>query len=149
MYFQVSTLFSLALALASALHVLAQTTQTTLSYDANYDNANLSLSRVACSDGPNGLESKNYTTLGSLPDFPFVGGVFTVDGWNSPQCGTCYAVTYGDVTINVLAVDVSKAGFTISQEGMDALTHNQAVALGRVNVTYELVDPQACGLPSA
>ncbi|KIJ16027.1 hypothetical protein PAXINDRAFT_113779 [Paxillus involutus ATCC 200175] len=141
------TLFILAL--ASALHVLAQTTQTTLSYDTNYDNANLSLSQVACSDGPNGLETKNYTTLGSLPGFPFVGGAFTVAGWNSPQCGTCYAVTYGAVTINVLAVDVSKTGFTISQAGMNALTNNQAAALGRVNVTYVLVAPQACGLPSA
>ncbi|KIK90523.1 hypothetical protein PAXRUDRAFT_151730 [Paxillus rubicundulus Ve08.2h10] len=140
--------FSTLFALASALHVLAQTTQTTLSYDPNYDNANLPLSNVACSDGPNGLESKNYTTLGSLPNFPLLGGVYTVEGWNSPQCGTCYAVTYNGVTVNILAVDVSKEGFTISQQAMDVLTDDQAVALGRINVAYALVTPQACGLSS-
>ncbi|KAF9219117.1 Cerato-platanin [Gyrodon lividus] len=146
MYF--ATLITTLLAFVSALPVLAQTTETTLSYDPNYDNADLSLSKVACSDGPNGLETKNYTTLDSLPSFPFVGGVYTIEGWNSAQCGTCYAVTYANTIVNILAVDVSKTGFTVSEAAMNTLTNNQAVALGRINVTFELAEPEACGMPS-
>lgn len=65
-----STVISL---LAVALPVLAQTES--LSYDNTYDNADQSLTTVACSDGPNGLMSLGYTTLGQLPTFPNVGGV--------------------------------------------------------------------------
>jgi hypothetical protein len=78
-------LFSIA---AFVLSALAQTTET-LSYDITYDDASLQLSSVACSSGTNGLETKGYTTLGSLPTFPNVGGVYTVTGWNSAACGTC------------------------------------------------------------
>ncbi|KAH7890644.1 Cerato-platanin [Phlebopus sp. FC_14] len=139
-----TALLALVFAIPSSL---AQSTQT-LSYDTNYDNANLSLSSVACSDGSNGLESKGYTTLGSLPAFPYVGGAYTVTGWNSTACGTCYAVTYGSNTINVLAVDVSKAGFTVSEEAMNALTNNEAVALGRIDVSALQVNATACKMPA-
>ncbi|KIJ60870.1 hypothetical protein HYDPIDRAFT_170019 [Hydnomerulius pinastri MD-312] len=143
-----TTFITTLLALCFALLAFAQSTTETLSYDNTYDNADLSLSSVACSDGPNGLETKNYTTLGSLPDFPYVGGAYTVTGWNSAACGTCYAITYGSATINILAVDVSKAGFTVSEAAMNALTNNQAVALGRINVSASPADPEACGMSS-
>ncbi|KAG0696165.1 immunomodulatory protein [Suillus ampliporus] len=100
-----SVLFSISVFVLSAL---AQTTET-LSYDTTYDNASLPLSSVACSDGTYGLETKGYTTLGSLAKFPNIGGVYTVTGWDSPACGTCYNVTYGTTTITILAVDVSKS----------------------------------------
>ena len=134
-----------AAALALALPVFAQTTQT-LSYDTTYDDASLSLTAVACSDGSNGLITKGYTTLGSLPNFPNVGGVYTVTGWNSAGCGTCYNVTYGSKTISVLAVDVALEGFNLSEEAMNALTGNQAVDLGRVEVTAVQVAASVCGL---
>lgn len=127
------------------LSALAQTTET-LSYDTTYDDASLSLSSVACSDGANGFETKGYTTLGSLPTFPNVGGVYTVAGWNSTACGTCYSVTYGSKTVAILAVDVSKAGFTISETAMNTLTGDLAVDLGRVDVTATQVDASVCGL---
>ncbi|KAG2151636.1 Cerato-platanin [Suillus bovinus] len=137
-----SVLFSIS------VFVLAASTQTTetLSYDSTYDNATLSLSSVACSDGANGLESKGYTTLGSLPTFPNVGGAYTVTGWNSAACGTCYNVTYGDKSVAVLVVDVSKAGFTVSEAAMNTLTGNLATELGRVDVTAAQVDTSVCGL---
>ncbi|KAG1856381.1 Cerato-platanin [Suillus subalutaceus] len=121
-----SVLFSISVFVLSSL---AQTTET-LSYDTTYDNASLSLSSVACSDGTNGLETKGYTTLGSLPTFPNVGGVYTVTGYNSAACGTCYNVTYG----------------TTSQTAMNTLTGNLAVELGRVDVTSTQVDVSVCGL---
>ncbi|KAG1720033.1 Cerato-platanin [Suillus occidentalis] len=137
-----SVLFSISIFVLSSL---AQTTET-LSYDTSYDDTTLSLSSVACSDGTNGLETKGYTTLGSLPTFPNVGGVYSVTGWNSAACGACYNVTYGTKTVTILAVDVSKAGFTISETAMNTLTGNLAVELGRVDVTATQVDASACGL---
>ena len=136
---------SLAVAvLAFALPTFAQTE--TLSYDQTYDDASLSLSVVACSNGVNGLMSKGYTTLGSLPTFPNLGGVYTVTSWDSPACGTCYEVTYGSTTIAVLAVDVALEGFNLSEEAMNTLTGGLAVELGRVNVTATEVDASVCGL---
>lgn len=137
-----SVLFSISIFVLSSL---AQTTET-LSYDTSYDDSTLSLSSVACSDGANGLETKGYTTLGSLPTFPNVGGVYSVTGWNSAACGACYNVTYGTNTVTILAVDVSKAGFTISETAMNTLTGNLAVDLGRVDVAATQVDASACGL---
>ncbi|OAX36006.1 eliciting plant response-like protein [Rhizopogon vinicolor AM-OR11-026] len=129
---------------AMALSVLAQTES--LSYDTTYDDSTLSLDYVACSDGPNGLITKGYTTLGSLPDFPYVGGAYTVTGWDSAYCGTCYNVTYGETTIAVLAVDTASEGFNLSEEAMNALTDGEAVFLGRVDVTAVEVDASVCGL---
>lgn len=134
-----------AAALAFALPAFAQVSES-LSYDTTYDDASLSLTSVACSNGVNGLMSKGYTTLGSLPTFPYLGGVYTVTGWNSPACGTCYEVTYGSTTIAVLAVDVALDGFNLSEEAMNKLTGGLAVELGRVEVTSTQVDPSVCGL---
>jgi len=130
--------------LTIALPVLAQTES--LSYDTTYDNPNLSLDYVACSDGPNGLITKGYTTLGQLPTYPNVGGVYTVTGWDSAYCGSCYNVTYGSKTIAVLAVDTASEGFNLSEEAMNALTGNQAAFLGRVSVTAVPVAASVCGI---
>lgn len=134
--FHLTTLFVAALTFVSC-GVRAQTS-TTLSYDTTYDNGNLSLNDVTCSNGPNGLETKypNDTTLSQLPGYPNVGGVETVTGWNSPNCGACYAVTYGSNTVKIMAVDKSTTGFTVSEAAMNTLTGGQAVAFGRVDVTY-------------
>ncbi|KAG2359735.1 Cerato-platanin [Suillus spraguei] len=136
-----STIISL---LAVALPVLAQTES--LSYDNTYDNADQSLTTVACSDGPNGLMSLGYTTLGQLPSFPNVGGVYTVTGWDSVYCGTCYEVTYGSTTIAILAVDVASEGFNVAEAAMNTLTDNEAEFLGRVTVTSVQVNASVCGL---
>ena len=128
--------------LAFALPAFAQTVES-LSYDTTYDDASLPLTSVACS---NGLMSKGYTTLGSLPTFPYVGGVYTVTGWDSAACGTCYEVTYGDTTLAVLAVDVALDGFNLSEEAMNTLTGGLAVELGRVSVTATEVDASVCGI---
>lgn len=85
----------LIFAFSFSIPVLAQMT-TSLAYDVIYGDANLPLSRLACSDGSNGLESKGYTTLGSFSNFPYLGGAPTVADWNDPNCGKCYAVTSSD-----------------------------------------------------
>ncbi|KAI6115456.1 Cerato-platanin [Pisolithus croceorrhizus] len=135
----------LIFAFSLSVPVLAQMT-TSLAYDAIYGDANLPLSRLACSDGSNGLESKGYTTLSSFSNFPYLGGAPTVADWNDPSCGKCYAVTYGKNTIKVIALDVSKDGFTVSPQVMDTLTDGQANALGRVEVTAAEVPASECSL---
>ncbi|KAK7036384.1 Cerato-platanin [Favolaschia claudopus] len=121
----------------------------TVSYDQTYDSKSTSLDVVACSNGANGLESKGFKTFGSLPNFPFIGGVGAVEGWDSTNCGTCWQLTYVGTgkTINVLAVDHSAPGtFNIALEAMNKLTNGQAVQLGRVSVTSKQVAKSVCGL---
>ena len=137
-------------AIFSSLALASVAVAQSLSYDTVYDNGGQSLATVACSDGANGLLTKGYTTFGSLPRFPLIGGVPAVTGWNSPACGTCWQVTYTNgagVTrsVNILAVDVGRNGFNIARAAMDQLTGNQAVALGRINVSSRQVANSACG----
>ncbi|PCH38580.1 Cerato-platanin [Wolfiporia cocos MD-104 SS10] len=134
-----------ALALVCAPSVLSQTT-VSVSYDEAYDNSAASLDTVSCSDGVYGLESYGYTTFGSLPDFPYIGGAVAVSGWGSAECGTCWNLTYGEYTISVLAIDHASPGFNIALEAMNVLTNNQATFLGRVNATATQVDASVCGL---
>ncbi|KAJ2923985.1 hypothetical protein H1R20_g13108, partial [Candolleomyces eurysporus] len=47
---------------------------------------------VSCSNGENGL-IKKYPTLGTLPNFPALGG-FPGVGWNSTDCGACFELRY-------------------------------------------------------
>lgn len=121
----------------------------TVSYDPVYDKRGSSLSQVACSDGSNGLIRKGYTTFGSLPSFPFIGGASAIAGWNSAQCGTCWNLTYAltKKTVSILAIDASpEYGFNIAQEAMDVLTDQNAVHDGVVNVVSKQVNPSFCGL---
>lgn len=128
------------------LTLLSVASAITVSYDNGYDDGSRSLTAVACSDGPNGLLTKGYTTQSSLPSFPRIGGAFVIAGWNSASCGTCWSLTYNGNTINVLAIDYAGEGFNIAQEAMDLLTGGQAVALGRVDAEYVQVDASVCGL---
>jgi len=80
-----------------------------------------------------------------------IGGASAIKSWNSPNCGTCWKLTYTNdkgksKSINVLAVDVSDDGFNISLEAMNALTNNLATELGRVDVKSEQVAASKCGL---
>ena len=118
----------------------------TVSYDQTYDNSSGDLHTVACSDGPNGMLTKGFTTFGSLPHFPNIGGAAAVAGWNSASCGTCWKLTYNGRSINVLAIDPTDAGFNIALEAMNTLTNNQAVFLGRVDAQATQVDASHCGL---
>ncbi|EPQ58758.1 hypothetical protein GLOTRDRAFT_9070, partial [Gloeophyllum trabeum ATCC 11539] len=117
-----------------------------VSYDPVYDNADQSLDTVACSDGPNGLETLHYTTFGSLPGFPYIGGTDKVEGWNSAQCGTCWQLQYNGKYMNIVAVDHADEGFNISEEAMNELTGGQAEQLGEVDVTVTQVDKAFCWL---
>lgn len=118
----------------------------TVSYDQAYDNGSSSLDTVACSDGANGLLTKGFSTFGSLPHFPNIGGAAAVGGWNSAQCGSCWQLTFKGKSINVLAVDHADAGFNIALGAMNTLTNGQAQQLGRIDATAKQVAASQCGL---
>ncbi|KAI0643619.1 Cerato-platanin [Trametes meyenii] len=118
----------------------------TVSYDQTYDNAGGDLHTVACSDGPNGMLSKGFSTFGSLPNFPNIGGAAAIPGWNSAQCGSCWKLTYQGRSINVLAIDHTDAGFNIALGAMNKLTNNQGVFLGRIDAQATQVAASQCGL---
>ena len=122
----------------------------TATYDTGYDNEKRSLSTVSCSDGSNGLLTRGFTTLKSLPMYPYVGGAPAVTGWNSSGCGTCWTITYKNATgaaksINLLAIDRS-SNYNMPTAAMNELTNGQAIILGRVPVTDVKVHPSVCGL---
>ncbi|RPA92651.1 Cerato-platanin [Choiromyces venosus 120613-1] len=123
---------------------------TTAAYDTTYDTSSLSTLSLACSDGPNGLYTKGYQTLGALPGFPHVGAIETIAGWNSPNCGKCYKVTYTatGASINIIGVDVATSGIVLSLAALNELTGGQGQQLGRVAATYAETAATDCGFPA-
>ncbi|EUC40978.1 hypothetical protein COCMIDRAFT_9238 [Bipolaris oryzae ATCC 44560] len=130
---------------AAVLGFSSMASAITVSYDTGYDDASRSMNVVSCSDGANGLVAR-FPTQGNLPRFPLIGGYQGIAGWNSPQCGTCYGLTYNGKTIYVLAMDHTGAGFNIAQAAMNQLTNGQAAALGRIDAQYQQVAVSNCGL---
>ncbi|RYP77842.1 hypothetical protein DL771_000939 [Monosporascus sp. 5C6A] len=129
------------------LSLTAAASAVTVAYDTGYDNAGRSLDAVACSDGPNGLKTRfGWQTQGQIPRFPNIGAAAAVGGWNSPNCGTCWRLSYGGRSVNVLAVDHAGAGFNIGLSAMNRLTGGQAVQLGRVEASATQVAARECGL---
>ncbi|KAF7316899.1 hypothetical protein HMN09_00423900 [Mycena chlorophos] len=140
-----SAVFASLAVLATA--VLADT----VSYDQTYDDGSNSLDTVACSDGVNGLETRyGWSTFSDIPNFPYIGGVGAVGGWDSAACGECWQLEYTPSggktrTINVLAIDHAAPGtFNIALEAMNDLTNGQAEQLGRVTVTATQVAASVC-----
>jgi len=114
-------------------------------FNTIYDNPSTSLNNVACSNGANGLVTKGYTTFGSLPSFPGIGGVFAVKGWNSTECGSCWELAYQGNWIYVTAIDTISEGFDISLEAMNYLTNGQAKQLDSIDAQAAQVDKKFCG----
>ncbi|KAG7094414.1 hypothetical protein E1B28_008013 [Marasmius oreades] len=119
-----------------------------LQYDNHYDDSGASLTTVACSDGPNGLITRGYSTFGSLPGFPHIGAVDAITGYGSNKCGSCWRITYPATgkTINIIGIDHAGSGFNVAQAAMDELTNGQAVHLGNIQVDAQEVSPSDCGL---
>ena len=110
-------------------------------YSGQYDNKKLAGNGVACS---NYLMHKGYHTLGDLKDFPYVTGTQYVADSSSPNCGSCWKLTYGSKSVNVLAVDHVPEGFVMSQAAMDKLTDGQSLKLGHVQAAAQQVANSEC-----
>lgn len=141
---------SSAVALISAFVLPAFAAQVSVTYDTTYDNAGASLSGVACSNGANGLLTKGYTTFGSLPSFPNIGGIPNLT-WNSSLCGTCWKLEYTTPdghwggSVYITAVDAAFT-YNLSKKAFNTLTDNTGVASGKVTATATQVDKKFCGL---
>ncbi|EKM58223.1 uncharacterized protein PHACADRAFT_252387 [Phanerochaete carnosa HHB-10118-sp] len=132
---------------SAALAAPSTTTTVTVSYDQTYDNPSGSLLTVSCSDGANGLLTKGLgPDFGNLTNFPNIGGAAAVAGFNDPNCGTCWQLTYNNTSINVLAIDHAAAGFNIALAALNTLTNGNGVFLGRINAQAQQLDASACGL---
>jgi hypothetical protein len=144
--------FFAGLTSAAILFLPTLTGAVQLQYDTHYGDANGAMTTVACSDGVNGLITRfGFQKFGDIPNFPHIGAAAAVAGWNSPQCGTCWKLSYTNAngktkSINVLAIDHAGTGFNVAQAAMDELTGGQAVALGVVGVTASQVAISNCGL---
>jgi len=144
--------FSSVIALVStfALPTFAQpliAAQYNVTYDAFYDNPQTSLTEVACFDS---LFTNGYTTFGSLPTFPNIGGMPDIIQ-NSSLCGTCWKLQYitpagQNESIFVTAIDTAYTYFNVSMEAFDELTANTSIASGQVIASDSLVDLFYCGL---
>ena len=134
-----STIFSLAALFSVASADIVR-------YNTIYDNPSFPLNDVACSNGPNGLATAGFPTLGKLPTFPGVGGVFAVSGWGSPECGSCWKLSYKGNSILVTAVDTISDGFDISLKAMNILTSGHAVALDSIDAVATQLPRIHCGL---
>ena len=116
----------------------------TVSFDPLYDDPRTPLTTVTCSDGPDGLISKGYTTFGTLGNFPNIGGSAAVVDWKSHSCGTCWQLNHNGSSIFVLVIDHTDDGFNISKEAMDELTDGRAEELGRVNASVTKAENSLC-----
>ncbi|KAF8913647.1 cerato-platanin-related secreted protein [Mucidula mucida] len=135
--------------LAFALSALAGTSK--LGYDDHYGIGSTSLSTTACSNGENGLMTRGYTTLDSLPTYPYVTSSYAVPGWNSPQCGACWNLSYTDNTgktnsIKVTVIDHAQEGWYTTVAAMDDLTSGHALEYGLVDIVTKALKPVDCGL---
>ncbi|KAH6641371.1 Cerato-platanin [Chaetomium tenue] len=131
----------------SIFSLAAATSAITVSYDEGYDRADRSLTEVACSDGVNGLMWKyNWKVQGDVKGFPNIGGSDSIPGWNSPNCGSCWSVSYNGNTIYVVAVDHAGAGLNLGLNAFNKLTNNHGVELGRIDAAVQQVALSNCGL---
>ncbi|EKM58222.1 uncharacterized protein PHACADRAFT_252383 [Phanerochaete carnosa HHB-10118-sp] len=132
---------TLVFAASAALAAPSTTTTVTVSYDQTYDNPSGSVNTVSCSGVLAG-----YGDFGNLPGFPNIGGAAAVAGYDDPNCGTCWQLTYNNTSVNVLAIDHAGAGFNIALSAMNTLTSGEAVSVGRVNAQAQQVDASLCGV---
>ncbi|KAG1786633.1 Cerato-platanin [Suillus plorans] len=141
--------FTLATALISALALQAFAAPANVTYDTAYTNPNSSLANVACSNGANGLLTKGYTTFGSIPSFPNIGGVPGAT-WNSTLCGTCWSLQYTtpsgvQTTINITAVDAAYT-FNISPQAFNKLNNGTGLEPGKIAANVTQVAAINCGM---
>ncbi|KAI6250068.1 hypothetical protein HI914_01464 [Erysiphe necator] len=140
--FLIALTISIFFSCVSALTISA----ISVSYDSSYDDPGRRLDSVACSDGSNGLLNRNFESQGSLPSFPRIGGASAIAKWNSPNCASCWSLTYNGTSINVLAIDHAGQGFNIAEAAMNQLTNGHAKALGRIEAAFMQVNSSQCGL---
>ena len=143
-----TAIFSALAALSLPWVALAQST-VKVTYDVYYKNSTFPLESTACSNGVNGLVTRGYPTLGSLPTYPNTTGLPGLT-WNSTLCGTCWTVTYtfsnGTTTeVTVTAIDAADT-FNMSPQAFGYLAGIDGYEAGSVEATATQVAASKCGM---
>mmetsp|Transcript_4822 Transcript_4822/g.6577 ORF Transcript_4822/g.6577 Transcript_4822/m.6577 type:complete len:122 (-) Transcript_4822:257-622(-) len=109
------------------------------------------LTQVSCSDGLNGLMTKwGYSTI--QPMWPYVAATSNLQ-WNSPVCGTCYAVSSEATgkTIYITTIDkVAHPGpnnelhFDLSWPAFYELLGDAGYQAGSAFAKFQVVDASYC-----
>jgi len=122
---------------------LASAKSALVTWDGIYDQPMTSVYSFSCGDY---LKNKGMTMLDMIPTFPDVGSARAIAGWNSPNCGTCYKLSYTPsggsprrIIITAISTAQGNQDFVISKSGLDYLTNWKADALGSVTVDATLV----------
>jgi len=100
---------------------MAQSSYETTTYSTFYDNSGASLDTVTCGST---LEAQGYTTFGSLPGFPLIGGFSNITGPESSECGMCAVLGYAGGFVTVMFIDSAENGLVLSEVAMAQLVGN-------------------------
>ncbi|GJJ09279.1 hypothetical protein Clacol_003501 [Clathrus columnatus] len=111
-----------------------------ITYSDVYDDGNIPVSQVACASSPL-FVNYTLTDLDSLPNWPNVGGGFTVTNSSLHGCGTCWLLKYNGTNENVavLLIDQAASGLNIAKSTMNHLTNGNAEQLGVIYVDAEII----------
>jgi hypothetical protein len=128
-------------AILALLAPAASAVTVSLTFDGMYATADQPLSTFSC-PGLFGAERVNQ-----LAAWPNVTATAFIERNLSPNCGTCWQVTYQGRSINLLAIDHAPQGFTASPFTVNWLTSGTGITNGRVDVDVTQIDPSECHAP--
>ena len=114
-------------------------------HNTMYDDPEGSMDTVACSNGENGLGTK-YKTFGSIPSYPFIGGVYyDIPGSSSPNCGSCWIITNPatGLSIQMTSIDSSDVGFDLTTQAFSDLT-NGDLTVQEIDVVAKKLSASPC-----
>jgi hypothetical protein len=87
----------------------------------------------------------SWKTIWDIPHS--ITGLEQVDGPDSPLCGSCWILSYGETSRPVLILDSAKEGFVLTLDTLDWLTGDKGEEFGKVEVKATMVDRMNSGFP--
>ncbi|KAL5593870.1 hypothetical protein FOBRF1_012972 [Fusarium oxysporum] len=132
--------------LAIVISCVSLSAAVTVTYSGFYDDDTVSLTELACWKGGRIVEGQDWAKLGEVTYQ--IAGFEGVDRPDSPLCGTCWSLSYGDISRSVVVLNSAQAesGFETSFTVMNSLTGGRAEQLGRVNITAYQTELLDCGI---
>ncbi|KAF5582358.1 rot1 [Fusarium pseudoanthophilum] len=108
--------------LATITCCVSLSTAITVIYRGFYDDDTASVTELACWKGGRIVEGQDWANLGEVTYQ--IAGYEGVDGPDSPLCGSCWSLSYGDTSRSVLVLNSAQAGsgFETSLTVMNSLT---------------------------
>ncbi|GKU21908.1 epl1 protein [Fusarium langsethiae] len=125
---------------------ISLSTAITVTYNGFYDDDTVPVAELACWKDGRIVEGQDWATVGEVTYQ--IAGHEGVDRPDSPLCGSCWSLSYGDTSRSVLVLHSAQAGsgFETSLTVMNSLTRGKAGQLGRVNITAYRTESLDCGI---